>query len=49
MPWIGMSRSPDELAVMTAVKHALDPAGLLNPGVLVPPYGIGRAADPALP
>jgi FAD/FMN-containing dehydrogenase len=49
MPWIGLSRSPVDRAVMTAVKHALDPAGLLNPGVLVPPYGIGRPAGPSPP
>jgi FAD/FMN-containing dehydrogenase len=35
--WLGLSRSPAELAAMTAIKHALDPAGLLNPGVLLPP------------
>lgn len=35
-PWLHLSRSPAELAALRAVKHALDPAGLLNPGVLVP-------------
>src|SRR5579863_2946805 len=29
-----VSRSPVEIAAMRAIKHALDPAGLLNPGVL---------------
>jgi len=29
-----LSRSPAEIAAMRAIKHALDPAGLLNPGVL---------------
>jgi FAD/FMN-containing dehydrogenase len=33
--WLSLSRSPAEIAVMRAVKHALDPAGLLAPGVLL--------------
>jgi FAD/FMN-containing dehydrogenase len=33
--WLGLSRSPAEIAVMRAVKHALDPTGLLAPGVLL--------------
>jgi FAD/FMN-containing dehydrogenase len=32
--WLGMARSGEELHVHAAIKHALDPAGLLNPGVL---------------
>ncbi|HYB17375.1 MAG TPA: FAD-binding oxidoreductase [Streptosporangiaceae bacterium] len=32
-----LSRSAAEIAAMRAVKSALDPAGLLNPGVLFPP------------
>jgi FAD/FMN-containing dehydrogenase len=35
-PWLALSRSPTEIAAMQAVKAALDPAGLLNPGVLLP-------------
>lgn len=34
--WLSLSRSPAEIAAMTAVKDALDPTGLLNPGVLLP-------------
>jgi FAD/FMN-containing dehydrogenase len=35
--WLSLSRSATEIALMRAVKHAVDPAGLLNPGVLLPP------------
>jgi FAD/FMN-containing dehydrogenase len=37
--WLGLSRSPVEIAAMRAIKSALDPAGLLNPGVLLPQPG----------
>jgi FAD/FMN-containing dehydrogenase len=30
--WLGWSRSPEEIAAMKAVKRALDPQNLLNPG-----------------
>jgi FAD/FMN-containing dehydrogenase len=30
--WLGLSRSPAELAVMRAMKTALDPHGILNRG-----------------
>lgn len=33
--WLPLSRSPAELAAMRAVKAALDPTALLNPGVLL--------------
>jgi FAD/FMN-containing dehydrogenase len=33
--FLGLTRSPEEVAAMTAVKRALDPAGTLNPGVLL--------------
>jgi FAD/FMN-containing dehydrogenase len=34
--WLSLTRSPTEIAVMSAVKRALDPHGTLNPGVLLP-------------
>jgi FAD/FMN-containing dehydrogenase len=34
--WLGLTRSPVEVAAMRAVKDALDPAGTLNPGALLP-------------
>ncbi len=37
VPWLVLSRTPAEIAVMQAVKDALDPGGLLAPGVLLPP------------
>jgi FAD/FMN-containing dehydrogenase len=32
--WLHLTRSPAEIAAMRAVKAAVDPDGLLNPGVL---------------
>jgi FAD/FMN-containing dehydrogenase len=32
--WLGLTRSPVDIAAMVAVKDALDPDGILNPGVL---------------
>jgi FAD/FMN-containing dehydrogenase len=40
LAWMGLSRTPAELAALARVKRALDPDGLLNPGVLVPAYGM---------
>lgn len=34
--WLGLSRSPAQISAMRAVKAALDPAGVFNPGVLLP-------------
>ena len=33
--YLGLSRTPSELTAMRSVKRALDPHGLLNPGVLL--------------
>ena len=40
-----LSRSPAEIAAMRRIKAALDPHGLLNPGVLLPLTGATSAAD----
>lgn len=39
VPYLGLDRSDAELATMRAIKRALDPAGILNPAVLLPPSG----------
>jgi FAD/FMN-containing dehydrogenase len=35
LPWISLGRSQVDLSIMRAIKRALDPDGLLNPGVLL--------------
>jgi FAD/FMN-containing dehydrogenase len=35
--WLGWTRPLAEISAMRAIKAALDPAALLNPGVLLPP------------
>jgi FAD/FMN-containing dehydrogenase len=35
-PWLGLTRSEAEISLMEAVKTGLDPAGLLNPGAVLP-------------
>jgi FAD/FMN-containing dehydrogenase len=37
--WLSLSRSAAEIAAMRRIKSALDPAGLLGPGVLLPRPG----------
>jgi FAD/FMN-containing dehydrogenase len=34
--WLGLNRSPSEIAAFRAIKGALDPDGILNPSVLLP-------------
>jgi FAD/FMN-containing dehydrogenase len=38
-PWLHLSRSQAEIAAMTAIKGALDPSGMLSPGILLPDAG----------
>lgn len=33
-PWLHLTRSPEDIGAMRAIKHALDPTNLLNPGVI---------------
>jgi len=35
-PWLSLARTPGEIATMRAIKHALDPRGILNRGVIFP-------------
>jgi FAD/FMN-containing dehydrogenase len=34
--WLHLTRSPEEIRAMRAIKRALDPDGILNPNVLLP-------------
>jgi len=38
-PWLHLNRSAAEIAAFRSIKDALDPAGILNPHVLVPAGG----------
>ena len=40
-PYLGISRSADEIALMRTVKKALDPRGILNPGKI---FDLGETA-----
>jgi len=42
MPWLSWTRSESELALMRSIKLAIDPAGILNPGKLLPAAPDGR-------
>jgi FAD/FMN-containing dehydrogenase len=33
--WLHLTREPGEIAAMRAIKAALDPGGLLNPGAVL--------------
>jgi FAD/FMN-containing dehydrogenase len=35
LPWLALSRSESEIALMRKLKQALDPRGILNPGRVV--------------
>ncbi|HSD78982.1 MAG TPA: FAD-linked oxidase C-terminal domain-containing protein, partial [Solirubrobacteraceae bacterium] len=37
--WLGLVRGEGELRAMRAIKDALDPAGILNPGAVLPSRG----------
>jgi alkyldihydroxyacetonephosphate synthase len=38
-PWLAAELGADGVALLRAIKRALDPDGLLNPGVLLPDGG----------
>lgn len=46
--WLSLCRSPAEIDAMRSIKRALDPDGILNPGVLLPSRTPGSPA-PVLP
>jgi len=37
--WLQLTRTPEEISTMRLIKRALDPDGILNPGVLLPDLG----------
>jgi FAD/FMN-containing dehydrogenase len=46
-PWLSLNRSDAEITAFRAIKDALDPAGILNPHVLLPDVPPQPAADPS--
>jgi len=42
-PWYDRQRPEPFAAALSAAKHAVDPAGILNPGVLIDPQKRGRS------
>ena len=47
MPWYEAQRPALFGAALAAAKRALDPAAILNPGVLLPPRAAAEAAQPS--
>lgn len=43
--WLGLSRSAHDIATMLTIKKALDPKGILNPGVIFPGPDLGAAPN----
>ncbi len=41
IPWLHLTRSPEDIRAMAAIKRALDPQGILNPGVILPVEPLG--------
>ncbi len=37
LPWIAREKGEQTISILRAIKHKLDPAGILNPGKLLPP------------
>jgi FAD/FMN-containing dehydrogenase len=46
--WLSLTRGPAEIGAMLAIKRALDPDGILNPGVLFD-TGVVDQPEPPIP